>query len=142
MESCHHPFTAPSSNILNEKDLASVRGQHYDLVVNGSEIGGGSIRIHSANLQKEVFSILGLSASQISDFSHLLDAFRFGCPPHGGIALGLDRLLAIICQASSIRDVIAFPKSNIGNDLMCSSPSEVSSERLAEYFIKTEAPKL
>lgn len=135
LQSAHHPFTAPveEDRELMSKEPTSVRGQHYDLVLNGCEIGGGSIRIHDADLQRYVIEdILGEDSAELS---HLLDALASGCPPHGGIALGLDRLLAIMCGAGSIRDVIAFPKSSLGADLMCGAPCKVNSTDLRSYNI-------
>lgn len=140
-ESTHHPFTAPLPEDLplifsnDPKDWAKVRGLHYDVVVNGVELGGGSIRIHNATVQERVFQNLELhNASQ--QFSHLLSALRLGCPPHGGIALGFDRLISLLCNASSLRDVIAFPKTAIGNELLCDSPSPVSEEELKEFGLQ------
>ena len=135
----HHPFTAPieeDAETLWRGDALRVRGQHYDLVANGMEIGGGSIRIHDSNMQRHVLDeILGLDSAQSSTFGHLLDALAHGCPPHGGIALGLDRLTAMMCDADSIRDVIAFPKSAAGNDLLSGAPAELTSGQLAEYHL-------
>lgn len=132
-QSSHHPFTAPvatdiplllSSSSLDPASIASVRGQHYDLVLNGQEIGGGSVRIHSRKLQQHVFSnILQLDPAEQARFSHLLHALDCGAPPHGGIALGFDRLMAILCAAESIRDVIAFPKQGSGVDPLFASPA-------------------
>jgi aspartyl-tRNA synthetase len=139
--SAHHPFTAPiQDNLdlskLSETQLLELKAKHYDLVLNGSEIGGGSIRLHDAESQRVVLrDVLGLSEDTIEGFSHLLNALSDGCPPHGGIALGLDRLLSIMCDTDSIRDVIAFPKSANGFDLMVDCPSSVSEGRLEEYHI-------
>ncbi|RHZ71232.1 hypothetical protein Glove_261g4 [Diversispora epigaea] len=136
--STHHPFTAPVVEDLGLllKNPEKVRGQHYDLVLNGVEIGGGSIRIHSPILQNIIFhNILKMNEKQKSGFSHLLNAFSHGCPPHGGIALGFDRLMSIICNASSIRDVIAFPKSSSGCDLSVSSPGKITKEQMMLYRI-------
>lgn len=133
--SAHHPFTAPVDEDFDmlQSDPLKVRGQHYDLVLNGSEIGGGSIRIHSADTQKYVLeSILKEDSSKMK---HLLEALESGCPPHGGIALGLDRLLAIMCGSDTIRDVIAFPKSSDGADLMCEAPCHVTDDELDRYHI-------
>ncbi|KAI8606199.1 mitochondrial aspartyl-tRNA synthetase [Dissophora ornata] len=135
----HHPFTAPVAEDLHllANSPEKVRGQHYDLVLNGVEIGGGSIRIHSPKLQTFVFEqILQMSPLESGRFSHLVDALSFGCPPHGGLALGFDRLMAILCETSSIRDVIAFPKSASGRDLVVGSPSELTEQQLREYKIR------
>lgn len=125
-ESMHHPFTAPhvdDIDLLASEPLA-VRGQHYDLVLNGCEVAGGSIRVHSAELQEYLLRhVMRLSDARIDSFAHLLDALRSGCPPHGGIALGLDRMVAIMQGASSIRDVIAFPKNSAGHDLCVNAPN-------------------
>lgn len=141
LEAAHHPFTAPMSEDaeLLYTQPQEVRGQHYDLVLNGNEIGGGSIRIHSAKEQKFVLEkILKEDSSQLQ---HLLTALDSGCPPHGGIALGLDRLLAIICHEPSIRDVIAFPKSHDGKDPMSKAPATISIEDQNYYHIQTKPSK-
>lgn len=140
LESAHHPFTAPHPE--DEKylktDPLEIRSQHYDLVLNGAEIGGGSIRIHDADTQRYVFeNILQEDAGQLQ---HLIDALSYGCPPHGGIALGLERMLAVICGANSIRDVIAFPKTVEGRDSMSGAPTEISEDELAKYHIQV-APR-
>lgn len=125
-ESMHHPFTAPvpEDKHLLETNPLTVRGQHYDLVWNGVEVGGGSLRIHSAELQERIMrGISGMSDLQMEQFSHLLAALRSGCPPHGGIALGLDRFLAMMRGCPSIRDVIAFPKNSKGVDLCANAPN-------------------
>ncbi|KAK7489758.1 hypothetical protein BaRGS_00018940, partial [Batillaria attramentaria] len=135
LESAHHPFTAPhpDDERLLHTQPEQVRGLHYDLVLNGQEIGGGSIRIHKADVQRYVLStILKEDTTQLE---HLLFALDSGCPPHGGIALGLDRLVAIACGAQSIRDVIAFPKSANGRDPMSDAPAVVSQEELDAYHI-------
>ncbi|XP_077309376.1 aspartate--tRNA ligase, mitochondrial isoform X1 [Lithobates pipiens] len=136
LESAHHPFTAPHSDDMDllYTEPAKVRGQHYDLVLNGNEIGGGSIRIHSAELQRWVLQ--DVLKEDVGLLSHLLEALESGAPPHGGIALGLDRLIAIIVGAPSIRDVIAFPKSFRGHDLMSNAPDYVSPEKLKPYHIQ------
>ncbi|KAJ1975316.1 aspartate--tRNA ligase msd1 [Dimargaris verticillata] len=139
MVSTHHPFTAPSDEDipLLEQSPCKVRAKHYDLVLNGMEIAGGSIRIHATELQQYIFDqVLQLPRTQRARFDHLLTAFKHGCPPHGGIAIGLDRLLAILCGAPTIRDVIAFPKSSSGHDLLMSSPSAATNEQLNTYHIR------
>ncbi|KZT32123.1 hypothetical protein SISSUDRAFT_1067175 [Sistotremastrum suecicum HHB10207 ss-3] len=132
--STHHPFTAPmweDMEALSEGRVEEVRGQHYDLVLNGVEIGGGSVRIHDPKMQEYIMvDVLQLSISERESFDHLLQALRSGAPPHGGIALGFDRLVAILCSAASIREVIAFPKSTSGFDPLFKSPSIVSNAAL------------
>ncbi|KAH9482616.1 Aspartate--tRNA ligase, mitochondrial [Psilocybe cubensis] len=137
--SSHHPFTAPmweDIGALYRGEAENVRGQHYDLVLNGVEIGGGSVRVHDAKMQDYIFTtILGLTDEEKHPFQQLLHALQCGAPPHGGIALGLDRIMAILCKTQSIRDVIAFPKSASGTDLLFKSPAAVSREALEEYGI-------
>ncbi|TFK43163.1 hypothetical protein BDQ12DRAFT_674504 [Crucibulum laeve] len=138
--SSHHPFTAPvwqDVEVMYRGEVQSVRGQHYDLVLNGVEIGGGSVRVHDAHMQDYIFtSILQLNEQEKSPFHQLLHALRCGAPPHGGIALGFDRLMAMLCNTQSIRDVIAFPKTRMGADLLFKSPAAVSSEVLYQYGIQ------
>lgn len=142
--SSHHPFTSPKAEDVekvmslleknqtlrgesDERALASIKGQHYDLVLNGIEIGGGSVRIHDAELQRRILkNMLQLSDEEIQRFDHLLRALSHGAPPHAGIALGLDRLMSVICRSTSIRDVLAFPKSNMGRDLLFGSPDVIN----------------
>uniref|UniRef100_A0A8C3JQ89 Aspartyl-tRNA synthetase 2, mitochondrial n=1 Tax=Calidris pygmaea TaxID=425635 RepID=A0A8C3JQ89_9CHAR len=140
LESAHHPFTAPhpSDTSLLYSDPTKVRSQHYDLVLNGNEIGGGSIRIHNAEQQRFVLEKVLKEDSEV--LSHLLEALEFGAPPHGGIALGLDRLISLIVDAPSIRDVIAFPKSFRGRDLMGNAPDYVTPEELEPYHIQVSWP--
>src|SRR5436190_9687485 len=143
--SSHHPFTAPVTEDipLLKSDPKKVRGQHYDVVVNGVELGGGSIRIHQPEVQKTVFEeVLQLPPAVVkSRFGYMLEAFRFGCPPHGGIALGFDRLCAILCNTPSIRDVIAFPKTAKGADLMTEAPAAVEPKQLRELHLELRLPK-
>ena len=134
----HHPFTSPVPVDLErlESDPASVRARAYDLVLNGNEIAGGSIRIHRSDVQSRVFRALGLSDEDVrAKFGFLLEAFRYGPPPHGGVAAGLDRLAMLLCGADSLRDVIAFPKTQKGTDLMTDAPSNVSARQLDELHI-------
>jgi len=142
--SSHHPFTAPvASDIpLLKTEPKKVRGQHYDIVVNGVELGGGSIRIHQPDVQKTVFEdVLQIPPEETKvRFGYMLDAFRYGAPPHGGIALGFDRLNAILCGTPSIRDVIAFPKTAKGVDLMTETPTPVSARQLRDLHIDVKAP--
>lgn len=135
LESAHHPFTAPHSSDMHllYTEPEKVRGQHYDLVLNGNEIGGGSVRIHDAQLQRYILETL--LKEDVRLLSHLLQALDHGAPPHGGIALGLDRLVCLVTGAPSIRDVIAFPKSYRGHDLMSNAPDYVSTEELKPYHI-------
>ena len=139
----HHPFTAPVEEDLEflESDPKKVRGQHYDIVLNGVELGGGSIRIHQPDVQKKVFEdVLKIPADVVqSRFGYMLEAFSYGAPPHGGIALGLDRLVTILCNRDSIRDVIAFPKTQKGQDLMTDSPGEATERQLRDLKIKSTA---
>jgi aspartyl-tRNA synthetase len=143
----HHPFTRPKAEdrelLKDATQLASIRAEAYDIVLNGVEIGGGSLRIHEGDLQSEVFSILDIGMEEQEElFGHLLRAFRHGAPPHGGIALGLDRLVALIAGEESIREVIAFPKNNRGVELLTSSPATVEPKQLRELYISsTVKPK-
>jgi len=140
----HHPFTAPVAEdaALLDSDPKAVRGQHYDVVLNGMELGGGSIRIHQPALQKKVFEdVLKIPADVVeSRFGYMLKAFTFGAPPHGGIAFGLDRMVALLCGTTSIRDVIAFPKTQKAQDLMAQSPTPVTAKQLKELHISTVVP--
>lgn len=143
--SSHHPFTAPVAEDIPwlKTDPKKVRGQHYDVVVNGVELGGGSIRIHQPDLQKTVFEeVLQIPPEETKlRFGYMLEAFKYGAPPHGGIALGFDRLIAILCGTPSIRDVIAFPKTAKGTCLMTESPSPVSPRQLRDLHIELKTTK-
>ncbi len=135
----HHPFTRPKTEdipFLEQGEFGKVRAVAYDVVLNGVEIGGGSLRIHESELQQKVFSALGISPGQQKKlFQHLMSAFSFGAPPHGGIALGIDRLLMIITGTANIRDVIAFPKNSRGQDLMMDAPTEVTERQLRDLSL-------
>jgi aspartyl-tRNA synthetase len=141
----HHPFTRPKKEdlpLLEAGEYAKVRAEAYDVVLNGVEIGGGSIRIHEQDLQAKMFQVLGITPEQQTKlFGHLLKAFTFGAPPHGGIALGVDRLVMLITGTSNIREVIAFPKNSRGFDLMMDSPSEVPEKQLRELHIQNRKPQ-
>ena len=143
--SSHHPFTAPVEEDipLLKTDPKKVRGQHYDIVVNGVELGGGSIRIHQPDVQKTVFEeILQIPPDETQlRFGYMLEAFKYGAPPHGGIALGFDRLCAILCGTTSIRDVIAFPKTAKGTCMMTSSPSQVTPRQLRDLYLEVKTAK-
>ncbi len=144
----HHPFTRPHPDdiaLLEAGDYANVRAVAYDVVLNGYELGGGSIRIHEKELQAKMFSVLGVNdEEQQIKFGHLLDAFRFGAPPHGGLALGLDRIAMLVAGEESIREVIAFPKNNKGADLMAQSPCQIEHKLLREVYVQStyKDPKL
>ena len=140
LASTHHPFTSPKS--AQDVDLLQTApekaiGDHYDLVVNGVELGGGSRRIHNAEMQEFVMrEVLKMPSNRVAEFAHLLEVLRAGCPPHAGIALGFDRLVAVMLGKESVRDVIAFPKSGRGEDLLVKSPSRMSEEVLRTYGLK------
>ncbi len=137
----HHPFTRPHPEDIEKLeagDYANVRAVAYDVVLNGYELGGGSIRIHEKDLQSKMFTVLGVGPEeQAVKFGHLLDAFRFGAPPHGGLALGLDRIAMLVAGEDSIREVIAFPKNNKGADLMAQSPCQIDYKLLREVYVQS-----
>ncbi len=140
----HHLFTSPMIEdlVMLDEDPGKVRGQQYDLVLNGYEIGGGSIRIHNADLQEKIFALIGLDPDVARDrFGHMLEAFSFGTPPHGGIASGIDRLCMLLADEPNIREVIAFPKNQSARDLMGNAPSAVEPEQLKELQIKLALDK-
>jgi len=139
----HHPFTAPKPEHLEllKTDPGAVKANAYDLVLNGNEIGGGSIRIHDQQLQSQMFDLLGFRKEEAqAQFGFLMDAFQYGAPPHGGIAFGLDRLVAILGGEETIRDFIAFPKNNAGRDVMIDAPAPINDEQLNELYLKSNAP--
>lgn len=139
----HHPFTAPMDEDIEnlDKDPKSVRAKAYDLVLNGSEIGGGSIRIHRSDIQQKMFERLGLNEEEIKEkFGYFVDALKYGTPPHGGIAFGIDRIASIFAGAESIRDVIAFPKTQKATDLMSGAPDYVEPKQLKELYIRSDVP--
>jgi len=131
----HHAFTAPNAEWLDtfDQDPANALAYAYDIVCNGNEIGGGSIRIHREDVQKRVFAIMGLDEAEAEEkFGFLLNAFRYGAPPHGGIAFGWDRIVALLAGTESIRDVIAFPKSGGGFDPLTAAPAPITPEQRTE----------
>ncbi|MDQ6925219.1 MAG: aspartate--tRNA ligase, partial [Candidatus Eremiobacteraeota bacterium] len=139
----HHPFTAPlpGQDALFDSDPLAITAQHYDLVLNGSELGSGSIRNHVPEFQRRVFKRLGLSDEQIDDrFGFFMEALSYGAPPHGGMALGIDRVVMIACGESNIRDVIAFPKNQMARDVMMDAPSSVPDQALKELGLRTVEP--
>ena len=140
----HHPFTAPNPEDIDklDSDTGSVRATAYDMVVNGNELGGGSIRIHESDLQNTMFRLLGLSEDEARyKFGFLMDAFKYGAPPHGGLAFGFDRFVSILAGLDSIRDVIAFPKNNSGRDTMIDAPSTIDDSQLQELNISLVEPE-
>jgi aspartyl-tRNA synthetase len=141
----HHPFTSPAVDEPEElkADAANVLSRAYDMVLNGSEIGGGSIRIHDRAMQAAVFELLDISKEEADEkFGFLLNALQYGCPPHGGIAFGLDRIVMLMAGAESIRDVIAFPKTQTASCPLTNAPGQVSAEQLKEAGIRLRAPRI
>ena len=137
-QAMHHPFTSPKEVELLKSNPSEVTARAYDMVINGVEVGGGSIRIHDKTTQQLLFETLGISKTESQkQFGFLLDAFEYGAPPHGGIAFGFDRLCSLMGGTDSIRDFIAFPKNNSGRDVMIDTPSPISTEQLKELHITT-----
>ena len=139
--SMHHPFTQPKLDNLDDLDNkpGEVLSRAYDMVLNGTEIGGGSIRIHREDMQERIFKSLGIGAEEAQEkFGFLLTALKFGCPPHGGMAFGLDRLIMLMAGAKSIRDVMAFPKTQTAQDPLTDAPAEVSDAQLKELHIRRD----
>lgn len=140
----HHPFTSPHIEDIPRMldDPAATRARAYDLVLNGTEIGGGSIRIHEGEVQRKLFKLLGIDEEEAQHrFGFLLDAFRYGAPPHGGIAFGFDRLIMLLAAAQSLREVIAFPKTQRAQELMVDSPDSVDDHQLEDLHIRVVPPK-
>jgi len=142
LNALHHPFTSPSCSVEELKaDPANALSRAYDMILNGSEVGGGSVRIHDSEMQATVFKLLGISDEEAADkFGFLLDALAYGCPPHGGIAFGLDRLVMLMANANSIREVMAFPKTQSANCLLTDAPSSVSEDQLKELSLRIRKP--
>ena len=140
----HHPFTSPKPEDipLLATDPGAVRANAYDMVINGVEVGGGSIRIHDSGLQAQMFDLLGFTPEKAQEqFGFLMNAFKYGAPPHGGLAYGLDRFVSLFAGLDSIRDCIAFPKNNSGRDVMIDAPSLIDQEQLDELCLSLTQPK-
>ncbi len=140
----HHPFTSPKEDQVEllQSDPGACLSRAYDMVINGSEVGGGSIRIHSSEVQDQVFRLLGIGEEEAQEkFGFLLEALRYGCPPHGGLAFGLDRLVMLLVGADSIREVMAFPKTQTAACMLTSAPSEVNPGQLRELSIRVRQPQ-
>ena len=140
----HHPFTSPKHEDvpLLDTNPAEVRANAYDMVINGVEVGGGSIRIHDSQLQAKIFKILGFTEEKAQEqFGFLMNAFKYGAPPHGGLAYGLDRWVSLFAGLDSIRDCIAFPKNNQGRDVMLDAPGRIEQKQLDELCLAINLPK-
>ncbi len=140
----HHPFTSPKPEHFDliDSDPGAVRANAYDMVINGVEIGGGSIRIHDKGIQARMFDLLGFTPEEAeAQFGFLMNAFQYGAPPHGGLALGFDRLCSLFGGSDSIRDFIAFPKNNSGRDVMIDAPSPIHDEQYDELYLRSTAPE-
>ena len=144
----HHPFTAPKPEDMDkffsnkQEDIANVSANAYDFVLNGTEVGGGSIRIHDSKIQERMFEVLGFSKEDADyRFGFIINAFKYGAPPHGGIAFGFDRFCALFGGQETIRDYIAFPKNNNGRDVMLDAPSYIDDAQMDELFLKSFAPR-
>ena len=140
----HHPFTSPKPEDIEflDSDPGRVRANAYDFVCNGTEIGGGSIRIHDSKLQEKMFELLGFTPEQAqARFGFLMNAFKYGAPPHGGLAFGFDRLCALFGGSDSIRDYIAFPKNNAGRDMMLDAPNFIDQSQLDELYLALRKPE-
>ena len=140
----HHPFTMPTDEDLEllDTDMGKARAKAYDIVLNGVELGGGSVRIHQDDVQEKMFKLLGFTEEEAHDrFGFLLDAFKYGVPPHAGLAFGLDRMIMLMTGADSIRDVIAFPKIKDASCLMSNAPDVVDDKQLEELCLKVEIPE-
>ena len=140
----HHPFTAPATDSADdlESNPGDMLSRAYDMVLNGTELGGGSVRIHKMDMQQRVFKLLGIGEQEAEDkFGFLLTALKYGCPPHGGIAFGLDRMVMLMAGASSIRDVMAFPKTQTASCLLTQAPAAVSESQLRELSIRLRKPQ-
>jgi aspartyl-tRNA synthetase len=139
----HHPFTMPQDADLPllDTDPLKVRAKAYDIVCNGEELASGSIRVHRADIQEKLFSLLGYSPERIeANFGHILRAFQYGAPPHGGIAPGIDRLVSLLADEDSIREVIPFPKNQSAQDLMMNAPTPVGDDQLKDLYIRKVPP--
>ncbi len=140
----HHPFTHPKDEDIHllDSDPAAVRADAYDMIINGVEVGGGSVRIHDSELQAKMFEILGFTPEKAQEqFGFLMNAFKFGAPPHGGLAYGLDRWVSLFAGLDSIRDCIAFPKNNSGRDVMLDAPAPIDRKQLDELTLEIVKPE-